>query len=289
MKNFSHVKTSLILSVGLFLLISCSSTKIPSIDPETMVNKPIKGHASGKFVGKSKHTSAAWHRASMRDYTVKGRRYYPRTVYVGEVMNGVSSWYGPHFHGKRTSNGEIYNMHARTAAHKTWPMDTMVRVRNLQNGKSTVVRINDRGPYVTGRIIDCSYKAGKELGLDRMGIAKVSIEVLGMSGGTFSAKEPVLATKKKVVVKKKVAKKSAANSRKFNPHVGLQLASFSDERNAKRVQKKYLKGYHAMLRPAISEEGKTVYRVVLRNFVSQDAARWFKKKYKLNNAILVRI
>jgi rare lipoprotein A len=73
-------------------------------------------------------------------------------------------------------------MHARTAAHKTLPMGTMVKVTNIQNGKSTVVRINDRGPFVKGRIIDCSYAAGKELGLDRLGIAKVEIEVLGYHG-----------------------------------------------------------------------------------------------------------
>ena len=95
---------------------------------------------------------------------------------------GISSWYGKKFHGSKTSNGEIYNMHAKTAAHKTLPMHTMVRVTNIQNGKSTVVRINDRGPFIKGRIIDCSYVAGKEIGLDHLGIAKVEIEVLGYDG-----------------------------------------------------------------------------------------------------------
>jgi rare lipoprotein A len=101
---------------------------------------------------------------------------------AGKKMKGISSWYGKKFHGSKTSNGEIYNMHAKTAAHKTLPMHTMVKVTNIQNGKSTVVRINDRGPFVRGRIIDCSYAAGKELGLDRLGIAKVEIEVLGYNG-----------------------------------------------------------------------------------------------------------
>ena len=103
-------------------------------------------------------------------------------------MKGISSWYGKKFHGSKTSNGEIYNMHARTAAHKTLPMHTMVKVTNIQNGKSTVVRINDRGPFIKGRIIDCSYVAGKELGLDRLGIAKVEIEVLGYDGKTEKPK-----------------------------------------------------------------------------------------------------
>jgi rare lipoprotein A len=112
---------------------------------------------------------------------------------AGKKMKGISSWYGTNFHGKKTSSGETYNMYAKTAAHKTLPMHTMVRVVNLQNGKSTVVRINDRGPFVRGRIIDCSYAAGKEIGLDRMGLAKVEIEVLGSGKKvrcSASAKKP---------------------------------------------------------------------------------------------------
>lgn len=97
-------------------------------------------------------------------------------------MEGISSWYGKKFHGSQTSNGEIYNMHAKTAAHKTLPMHTIVKVTNIQNGKSTVVRINDRGPFIKGRIIDCSYAAGKEIGLDRLGIAKVEVEILSYDG-----------------------------------------------------------------------------------------------------------
>jgi len=84
------------------------------------------------------HTSAARQRSTMRSYKVRGKRYTPTYVEVGQKMKGISSWYGPNFHGKYTSNGERYNMHARTAAHKTWPMDTMVRVRNLQNGAGKV-------------------------------------------------------------------------------------------------------------------------------------------------------
>ena len=84
-----------------------------------------------KEPGATKYTSAARHRATMRSYKVLGKRYHPTYVEVGQVMHGVSSWYGPDFHGKYTSNGEVYNMHARTAAHKTWPMDTMVKVNNL--------------------------------------------------------------------------------------------------------------------------------------------------------------
>jgi rare lipoprotein A len=84
----------------------------------------------------------------------------------GNIQKGLASWYGPDFHGKLTSNREIYNMHALTAAHKTLPFGTYVRVTNLNNGKSVVVRINDRGPFIKGRIIDLSYAAARKLGLD---------------------------------------------------------------------------------------------------------------------------
>ena len=94
---------------------------------------------TGVKPGATKYTSAARHKSTMRSYKVRGKRYHPTYVEVGQVQKGISSWYGPNFHGKHTSNGEVYNMHARTAAHKTWPMDTMVQVKNLQNGKSTVL------------------------------------------------------------------------------------------------------------------------------------------------------
>jgi len=121
----------------------------------------------------------------MRCYAVRGKRYSPTYVEVGQVMKGISSWYGPNFHGKYTSNGEIYNMYAFTAAHKTLPMNTMVKVTNLNNSKSVIVRINDRGPFVKERIIDLSYVAGAQIGLDKTGTAPVKITVIGFKGKNY--------------------------------------------------------------------------------------------------------
>jgi len=91
---------------------------------------------------------------------------------------GMASWYGAEFHGKRTASGEIYNMYALTAAHKTLPFGTYVMVKNLDNGRSVVVRINDRGPFVKGRIIDLSYAAAKAIGMIETGTARVMLQVL---------------------------------------------------------------------------------------------------------------
>ncbi|MDW8110026.1 MAG: septal ring lytic transglycosylase RlpA family protein [Candidatus Bipolaricaulota bacterium] len=91
---------------------------------------------------------------------------------------GIASWYGEPFHGRRTSSGEIYDMHQLTAAHLTLPFGTIVRVTDLETGKSVVVRINDCGPYVQGRIIDLSFAAAEKLGMVRKGLAKVGLKVL---------------------------------------------------------------------------------------------------------------
>ncbi len=95
---------------------------------------------------------------------------------------GIASWYGPGFHGRTTANGELYNMYAFTAAHKTLPFGTVVKVVDLRTGRSVVVRINDRGPFVPGRIIDLSYAAALELGIVERGTAEVGLIILRMPG-----------------------------------------------------------------------------------------------------------
>jgi len=111
-------------------------------------------------------------------YVVFGKRYYVLDNSAGFVQRGVASWYGTKFHGRQTSSGEIYNMHAMTAAHKTLPIPVYVHVKNLDNGRSAVVRVNDRGPFISGRIIDLSYAAAQKLGVDGPGTANVEISVL---------------------------------------------------------------------------------------------------------------
>ena len=232
-----------------------------------------------KTVCATKYTSAARHRATMRPYEVLGKCYSPTYVEVGQVMKGISSWYGPNFHGKHTSNGEVYNMHARTAAHKTWPMDTMVKVHNLQNGKSTIVRINDRGPFVKGRIIDCSYTAGKEIGLDRMGIAKVSVKVVGFAGKVQS--DATIARNKRLHKQERVVLSD----------FGVQVGAFRRYAGAQIYKRKYT-GVYARYTPVIKRfsdvDGAPLYRVWLMGFGSEDEARDFKNSHDLEGAFIVR-
>jgi rare lipoprotein A len=117
-------------------------------------------------------------------YVINSKRYFPIPSASGFNQGGVASWYGKDFHGRRTSNGEIYDMYSMTAAHKTLPMNTMLLVRNMGNGKKTVVRVNDRGPFIKGRIIDLSYTAARKLDLIGTGVANVRI--VALSEGNLS-------------------------------------------------------------------------------------------------------
>ncbi|EXJ17233.1 septal ring lytic transglycosylase RlpA family protein [Imhoffiella purpurea] len=111
-------------------------------------------------------------------YVVGGKRYYPIRNSRGHVERGLASWYGRPFHGRKTSSGEIYDMNAMTAAHKTLPLPTYARVTNMENGRSVVIRINDRGPFHGSRIIDLSYTAAVKLGVVKKGTAMVEVRAI---------------------------------------------------------------------------------------------------------------
>ncbi len=112
-----------------------------------------------------------------KPYTIKGRTYFPEHD-PNYTEKGMASWYGPGFHGGKTANGEVFNSGDMTAAHRTLPLPSMVRVTNQTNGKSVVVRVNDRGPYSDDRIIDLSRAAAQSLDMIRAGVAEVKIEYL---------------------------------------------------------------------------------------------------------------
>ena len=126
-------------------------------------------------------------------YTINGRTYYPShdPAYRAE---GIASWYGADFHGRKTANGEVYDMNAISAAHPTMPMPSYARVTNLENGRSIVVRVNDRGPYAHGRIIDLSVGTAKAIGTFGQGLARVRVEYVGRAGLAGSDDNALLAT-----------------------------------------------------------------------------------------------
>ena len=123
-------------------------------------------------------------------YSVQNKIYYPLTHAVKYNEKGVASWYGPKFHGKLTSNKEVYNMHSMTAAHKTLPFNAKVRVVNLNNSREVVVRINDRGPFVDNRIIDLSFSAAKKLDMIKNGTAQVKLTLLNSTSSNTKTLTP---------------------------------------------------------------------------------------------------
>jgi rare lipoprotein A len=136
-----------------------------------------------------------------RPYTIMEKTYVPMRKASGHVEEGLASWYGPKFHGRPTATGEAFDMYRLTAAHTTLPLPSKARITNLDNGQSLVVRVNDRGPFVSGRFLDLSYAAAKKLGYLEKGVTRVRLEVLddGMSSAMADAapaEPPVLASTK---------------------------------------------------------------------------------------------
>ena len=127
------------------------------------------------------------HRFANRPYVVLGKAYTPKTAVEPFRQRGIGSWYGKKFHGQKTSIGETYDMFAMTAAHPTLPLPSYVRVTNVANGRSVVVRVNDRGPFVGKRIADLSQAAASEIGMMRRGVARARIEVLDQDATASSS------------------------------------------------------------------------------------------------------
>ncbi|MCK5285184.1 MAG: septal ring lytic transglycosylase RlpA family protein [Alphaproteobacteria bacterium] len=153
----------LISLLSLLILSACAQTQFASHIIKQSLPEASKSEGSFK-VGSS--------------YKVAGKRYTPKETY-SYTETGIASWYGSNFHGKSTANGEIFDMNELTAAHKTLQLPSLVRVTNLENGRSLIVRINDRGPFKRGRIIDLSKRSAELLGFKNKGTAKVKVKVLG--------------------------------------------------------------------------------------------------------------
>lgn len=213
---------------------------------------------------------------TMRPYVIRGIKYYPTIVNVGDEFRGNASWYGPDFHGKLTSNGETYNMYDMTAAHKTLPMNTIVKVTNLNNGLSTVVRINDRGPFIATRIIDLSNTAARKIDMVGAGTAPVKVEVLG-----FHSKEQIHVPIQQEL--KKIPQDQGIDS------FALQIASFSRFEGALTTQKKYdnTDGYKTVIKDVETQNGR-MFKVWLKGFRSEAEARDYLALGNFKDSFIVR-
>ncbi len=172
------------------------------------------------------HATESWARGQ-DPFVIDDKTYYPIPSSDGFAQRGLASWYGSPFHGRKTSNGEPYDMHSLTAAHKTLPMGTVLLVKNLDNGKDTLVRVNDRGPFAGGRIIDLSYKAARALGVIGNGTAKVQIIALAEGEIKNKGEAPTLYYKDFAV-----------------GEFYVQIGSFAKKFNAVKLQKRFTDAGH---------------------------------------------
>ncbi len=236
-------------------LSSCATTNsgsgsrdgAPNVDPESIdldsiSNAAPKPEALSRYGNPSK-------------YTVRGKTYYVKKTNDGYVKRGKASWYGTKFQGRRTSSGTPYDMFLMTAAHKTLPLPSYVEVTNIDNGKKIIVKVNDRGPFHAGRIIDLSYVAALKLGIMRAGTGNVEVRAVGPSP-IKAASDP--------------AKKQAKASSDNNP-VFVQVGSYSDKQNAMRMQTKLAQAdIESNIHQMVINARKQVYRVRIGPFNKRD-------------------
>ena len=230
-------KRLFVIAVFLSLLLSsicCSKRKL----------NPIKFYASAQ---KNKTES-------VRPYRVLGKTYYPISSPKNFIQKGIASWYGPKFHGKLTSNKERYDMNQLTAAHKTLPFDTRVKVTNLENGLNVLVRINDRGPFVGDRIIDLSLAAAKKLDMLEDGTTTVELKTEYYSNQNKNNKQKII--------------------NKF----GVQVGFFKEIQNAKILKNQTKESFVQKF----NSSGKNFYRVVVGSYTNFDNAYNLLEKLKSN-------
>ncbi|WP_034633324.1 septal ring lytic transglycosylase RlpA family protein [Maridesulfovibrio bastinii] len=218
----------------------------------------------------------------IKPYTVNGITYYPHASSKGYHGQGLASWYGDDFHGKLTANGEIYDMHAMTAAHRTLPMGTVLKVRDVESGRSVVVRVNDRGPFADPdkRIIDLSYAAAQKLGIVNKGLTPVNLSVVDDMNI-----EPVLAEEvgkdAAPAEAEQMLEKASHTSQDVvitetstaQEHYYIQVGAFTDKLRAEAIKNYLLKdGYSQSRLENVIVNEVEFFRVQAGYFLSLDSA-----------------
>jgi rare lipoprotein A len=242
-----------IISVFL-LLTACSTTVVKDSGPSKSIDFSGVSNATPRHEPPSRGGNPS-------SYVVFGKRYYVLQSGEGYKEKGIASWYGNKFHGNKTSNGEVYDMYAMTAAHKSLPLPSYVKVTNLDNKRSVIVRVNDRGPFHKGRIIDLSFVAASKLGIDKVGTAPVEV----------------------VTIKASDLDTTLAGNHE-GESVSVQIGAFSTRGNAENLKSKLAKLVSTQVRVSeVYNKGKKLYRVRLGPFDDvKTAQNWLLKLEKMS-------
>ncbi|MDM8526120.1 septal ring lytic transglycosylase RlpA family protein [Desulfococcaceae bacterium HSG8] len=227
---------SIFLLTVLFPFLCNCSSKAQKLSPD-FIHSPTASKPIPKSPG-------------VRPYRVMGKWYRPLSNAKGFSQNGIASWYGEDFHGKKTSNGEVFDMNKISAAHKILPLGTYVKVRNTKNNKEIILRINDRGPFVAGRVIDLSKAAARKLGVYDPGTAPVEVVALGIAGDSKAQNG---------------LPQSFVPVNYYKGNFTIQVGAFSELENAKRFWRKLDRSYkHSHITPYYTHRGGgLLYRVAI--------------------------
>lgn len=288
-------KVNVLFCLFAMALTGCASNKVDLSDSPYSQAAAIKGQGGSYKVGSP--------------YQIGGQWYYPKEDYSYSEV-GIASWYGSDFHNKKTANGENYDMNTLTAAHRTLPLPSIVRVTNLENGRSLVLRVNDRGPYAKNRIIDISKRGAQLLGFQAQGTAKVRVDLLEDESKELKAallNEPmptryetpkttpvytqnINVPKKQIEVFKVSEPEVAYNTKAGGKQYFVQAGAFSKADSANNLSKKLTQFGNVKVAQA-DVNGKRFYRVRLGpySFAEEAEVTLAKvKNYGIQNASVVR-
>jgi rare lipoprotein A len=255
-------------------LNACAAAPIPGEQPQPGVQPPRSGGyykddgpgerppANLDQIADAQPKAESLHRYANRPYQVFGREYVPLASVQPYRQRGMASWYGKKFHGQRTASGETYDMYAMSAAHTTLPIPSYARVTRVATGRSVVVRINDRGPFHSGRIVDLSYAAALKLGFAHLGSAEVEVESI----------EPGQTTEQAAAPAQQPAPAASANTEQASG-VYVQVGAFSSRDNAENLRSR-LEGEFGWLKDAVQVLAiGDLWRLHVGPYRTQDDAR----------------
>lgn len=253
-------KISFLILLSALILQACSSPSRYKISQDHGPLDPVDVAHVKDAVPKAEPRSKY---GNPKNYKVLGKWYSVKESSAGYQEKGIASWYGKKFHGHRTSSGETYDMYAMTAAHKTLPLPTYVQVTHLENGRSVIVKVNDRGPFHENRIIDLSYSAAQKLGVTGKGTG--AVEVTAIDPDTYQQKKPYEPAIKRPSA---ISTYPAQNNYKLY----LQVGAFTDKANANKLQKRLSRMFKARKIHSNFASDKNIYRVRIGPLASVDDA-----------------
>lgn len=244
------IHAPLLLLICLSLIAACSRVPVIPGFPESADSAPSRRLDPDTIADATPRAEPRSRRGNPQSYVVRGQRYYTLEQSRDYVERGIASWYGAKFHGRATSSGEPYDMYAMTAAHKSLPLPTYVQVTNLRNGRSAIVKVNDRGPFHDNRLIDLSYAAATKLGILGQGTGLVEVKALDPR----QPQQPVSPVPPPSTIIQAQQPKE--------PDLFIQVGAFSSRQNANQLSHRLSSSLGEPIRiQEIESQGKRIFRV----------------------------